>query len=179
MTSRHDWPPPATVDGDQSAATTLLRSIVQSRRLTREETLRLLHAHAKALGVTGFRIDRRQLDRWLAGQVKTTPHPAACRILEAEFGYPVEVLLAPVPHSSRDGRREGTASTPDVAPPGCRQQTGYDHLATARTLATMARELARQAERFAAALAEHAAPPSHHDQHRCQCAHNGQLRHQR
>ena len=44
--------------------------------------------------VHDFTLGLRQLDRWLAGDVATQPRPSLCRVLEAEFGRPVERLLA-------------------------------------------------------------------------------------
>lgn len=40
-------------------------------------------------------VSPRQWARWYAGQVKTRPHPDACRVLEHMFGYPVRQLFAP------------------------------------------------------------------------------------
>jgi hypothetical protein len=47
------------------------------------------------MGVTDFALSLRQLDRLFAGQVATLPRPSVCRVLESEFGYPIDVLLAP------------------------------------------------------------------------------------
>jgi len=44
--------------------------------------------------VRDFALSLRQLDRWLAGDLATLPRPSLCRVVEAEFGYPVERLLA-------------------------------------------------------------------------------------
>lgn len=88
---------------------TLLRQLVDQRRLTREETRRLLLRRAQALGVHGFTLELRQLDRWLRGHIKGLPHPAACRVLEAEFGHPVERLL------DRDAPFPPDSSSPEVA----------------------------------------------------------------
>src|SRR5437879_12070521 len=46
------------------------------------------------MGVRDFALSVRQLDHWLAGGVATLPRPSLCRVVEAEFGYPVERLLA-------------------------------------------------------------------------------------
>jgi hypothetical protein len=73
---------------------TLLRVLVDERRLTREEVRRCLVRRASRMQIDQFSIERRQLDRWLNGEVKRLPHPAACRVLEAEFGHPPEKLLA-------------------------------------------------------------------------------------
>jgi transcriptional regulator with XRE-family HTH domain len=39
-------------------------------------------------------VSSRQWERWYSGNVKTEPHPDACRVLEHMFGYPVQQLLA-------------------------------------------------------------------------------------
>jgi hypothetical protein len=46
------------------------------------------------MGVPDFALSVRQPDRWFAGGVATLPRPSVCRVLEAEFGYPIETLLA-------------------------------------------------------------------------------------
>lgn len=76
---------------------TLLRQLVNQRRLTREELRARLQLRATRMGIARFAVELRQLDRWLSGTVKTLPHPTACRVLEAEFGHPVERLLAEAP----------------------------------------------------------------------------------
>ena len=63
------------------------------RRLTREEVVRVLHQRARRMSVDDFALSVRQLDRWLAGEVATLPRPSMCRVIEAEFGEPVERLL--------------------------------------------------------------------------------------
>lgn len=73
---------------------TLLRLLVNERRLTREEVRRCLVQRAHQMQIDHFSIERRQIDRWLNGEVKRLPHPTACRVLEAEFGHPPEQLLA-------------------------------------------------------------------------------------
>jgi hypothetical protein len=74
---------------------TLLHALVQGRHLTRPKTVDLLQARAEEMGITDFTVSLRQLDRWFAGQVATLPRPSVCRVIEAEFGYPIDVLLAP------------------------------------------------------------------------------------
>lgn len=85
---------------------TLLRVLVNERRLTREEVRRCLVHRASRMQIDQFSIERRQLDRWLNGEVKRLPHPSACRVLEAEFGHPPEQLLSFV-----DPDRAGSAAT--------------------------------------------------------------------
>jgi hypothetical protein len=63
--------------------------------LTREQTLKVLHRRAEAMGVTDFALSLRQLDRWFAGELTKPPRPSVSLVAETEFGYPVDVLLAP------------------------------------------------------------------------------------
>ena len=73
---------------------TLLQRRMIERRLTREQAIEVLDRRARDMGVRDFALSLRQLDRWLAGDVATLPRPSLCRVVEAEFGYPVERLLA-------------------------------------------------------------------------------------
>lgn len=73
---------------------TLLQCLMAERRLTREKAIEVLDRRARAMGVRDFALSLRQLDRWLAGDVATLPRLSLCRVVEAEFGYPVERLLA-------------------------------------------------------------------------------------
>src|SRR2546429_1330578 len=73
---------------------TLLQSLMIERHLTREHAIEALDRRARDLGVRDFPLSLRQLDRWLAGDLATLPRPSLCRVVEAEFGYPVERLLA-------------------------------------------------------------------------------------
>jgi hypothetical protein len=66
------------------------------RRLTRERTVEVLDRRAQQLGVHDFTLTVRQLDRWLAGQIATEPRPSVCLVVEAEFGRPIDELLAPL-----------------------------------------------------------------------------------
>lgn len=72
---------------------TLLQEAITRRRLTREEAIRVLERRASRMNVHDFALSIRQLDRWLAGEVATLPRPSMCRVVEAEFGEPVERLL--------------------------------------------------------------------------------------
>ncbi|HEY1488848.1 MAG TPA: hypothetical protein VGF84_22255 [Micromonosporaceae bacterium] len=76
---------------------TRLDRLVRERRLTRNEARELLVERAIRMGVTErkFALSERQFYRLLFGEVKTRPHPVVCRVIEAEFGYPIEQLLAP------------------------------------------------------------------------------------
>ena len=73
---------------------TVLQRLINQRRLTREETIKLLHRRAERMQVNDFALSLRQLDRWLSGEVVTLPRPAMCRVIEAEFGQAVERLLS-------------------------------------------------------------------------------------
>ncbi len=99
-------------------AETLLATLVRQRRLTQDETIDALRRRARQLDIpeNRFDISVRQLQRWVAGQVRL-PHPMQCRVLEAEFAHPVEELLAPpAPHRRTDRhRRDGTTLL--VGPP--------------------------------------------------------------
>ncbi len=81
----------------QVAVRTLLDSLVRQRRLTRNEARELLAFRAGGMGITERRyaLSERQFYRLLHGEVKTRPHPVVCRVIEAEFGYPIDDLLAP------------------------------------------------------------------------------------
>jgi hypothetical protein len=84
---------------------TLLAALVRERRLTQDEAVALLRERARLMGIAGgrFNLTVRQFQRWVAGQVKL-PHPTQCRVLEAEYGRPVEELMAPPPGCT-PGRR--------------------------------------------------------------------------
>lgn len=75
---------------------TLLQREMTRRRLTREEVIRVLQQRAAQMSVHDFALSVRQLDRWLAGEVATLPRASMCRVVEAEFGEPVERLLQTV-----------------------------------------------------------------------------------
>ena len=46
------------------------------------------------MDVADFTLSLRQLDRWFAGQLTKRPRPSGCRVMEAEFGHSVDILLA-------------------------------------------------------------------------------------
>ncbi len=73
---------------------TLLQCLMIERHLTREQVIEVLDRRARDMGVRDFALSLRQLDRWLAGDLVTLPRPSLCRVVEAEFGYPVRRLLA-------------------------------------------------------------------------------------
>lgn len=68
---------------------------MRERRLTREETVGVLDRRARQMGIKDFALSLRQLDRWLARDVGD-PRSVRCRVVEAEFGHPIERLLSPV-----------------------------------------------------------------------------------
>src|SRR2546429_2151006 len=73
---------------------TLLQRLMVEHRLTREQAIEALDRRARDVGVRDFALSLRQLDRWLAGDLATLPRPSLCRVVEAEFAYPVQRLLA-------------------------------------------------------------------------------------
>lgn len=72
---------------------TLLRQLMFERNLSYQEVSEVLGQRAKALGVRPLDLSERQLKRLANGQVKSRPLPLTCRVLEAEFGRPIEALL--------------------------------------------------------------------------------------
>lgn len=103
--------------------TTLLRVLILARHWQKFDTFatqfrRAAHELAAAEGeswLASLTVSRRQFERWYAGQVKTEPHPDACRVLEHMFGYTIQDLLAP----AREGRepRAGEARATRHDPP--------------------------------------------------------------
>ncbi|MEU7823005.1 hypothetical protein [Catellatospora sp. NPDC049133] len=74
---------------------TLLRRLIDARRLSYPEVIDVLDGRARAMGANQFTLSRRQLIRMINGEVGTRPMPVTCRVLEAEFGHPVDALLGP------------------------------------------------------------------------------------
>lgn len=66
---------------------------MRERRLTREQTVDVLDRRARQMGIHDFALSLRQLDRWLARDVGD-PRSIRCRVVEAEFGHPIERLLS-------------------------------------------------------------------------------------
>src|SRR5207249_11237444 len=99
---------------------TLLQRLMVERRVTREQAIEALHRRARGIGVRDFALSLRQLDRWLAGDLVTLPRPSLCRVVEAEFGYPVQQLLA------ISGDLVEASSTPQAQPmtPGSHDDMG-------------------------------------------------------
>jgi hypothetical protein len=80
---------------------TLLKALIDEKPLTVPETLRVLEQRAKDMKEVGYSLSERSLRRWLAGNDSTRPGRQHIRVLECEFRYPIEALLAP------DNRPEG------------------------------------------------------------------------
>jgi len=106
---------------------TLLEAEMRRRHWTREDTLTEMSRTARDMGLRGYTLGLRQLDRWLTGQVGN-PRGAACRVAERLFGRPIEILLGP-------------PEAPNVAPPGQPGTARIDRLTT--YAATTARDHAR------------------------------------
>jgi hypothetical protein len=89
--------------GEQTREPTMLRVLVTERHWQKFTTFecqfsRSARQLAQQTGepeLATVTVSPRQFERWYAGQVKTRPHPDACRVLEFMFGQPVERLLAP------------------------------------------------------------------------------------
>ena len=88
----------------RGVAKTLLQSLVHERHLTREPLIEVLDRRARSLDIQDFALSLRQVDRWFLGRVATLPRPSVCRVLEAEFGYPVAELLGPDTRTGRNIR---------------------------------------------------------------------------
>jgi transcriptional regulator with XRE-family HTH domain len=81
---------------------TLLRALIVQRHWQRFQTFEAQFRHAaRELAkkehdpdLAKLTVSSRQWERWYAGNVKTEPHPDACRVLEHMFGYPAEQLVA-------------------------------------------------------------------------------------
>jgi transcriptional regulator with XRE-family HTH domain/tetratricopeptide (TPR) repeat protein len=60
-------------------------------------------------------VSSRQWERWYSGNVKTEPHPDACRVLEHMFGRPVQQLLGtqlnvPRPHPEINNKQSSSGN---------------------------------------------------------------------
>ena len=69
---------------------------MRERRLTVQETLDVLQRRAEQMNERSYALSDRQLRRWLAGAVASLDgvRPANIRVAEAEFGWPIDALLA-------------------------------------------------------------------------------------
>jgi transcriptional regulator with XRE-family HTH domain len=81
---------------------TLMRTLIAERHWQRFKTFeaqfrraaRELAGRERDPDLAKLTVSSRQWERWYSGNVKTEPHPDACRVLEHMFGYPVKQLLA-------------------------------------------------------------------------------------
>jgi hypothetical protein len=119
---------------------TLLRVLVNERRLTREEVRRCLVHRASRMQIDQFSIERRQLDRWLNGEVKRLPHPSACRVLEAEFGHPPEKLLSFVDADQAGSVATREPDTADLVTTAAAQSTAWGRRQESQRLGPLALE---------------------------------------
>lgn len=85
--------------------------VIQYERAAKELAERDQDPRLRALSIT-----RRQFERWLAGSLKTTPYPSACRVLEYLFGCPADELLSPTPSESTRAAREQIEAVAPAAP---------------------------------------------------------------
>ncbi|MGP3949610.1 hypothetical protein [Streptomyces sp. 7N604] len=104
--------------------TTLFRQLLQQRHLTKYEAFAVQYERAASElaerdrdpRLASLTVSRRQFDRWLGGELETTPRPDTCRVLEHMLGSPVSQLFAvpehratPLPtHSASTGRAAPT-----------------------------------------------------------------------
>src|SRR5947207_267098 len=107
---------------------TLLQRLMRQRRLTREQTLDVLEDRARTMQVRDFALSLRQLDRWLAADVGTQPRPGTCRVVEAEFGHPIDRLLATGeedPHACDVSPSAGHSALPDMVGQAARGSSAF------------------------------------------------------
>ncbi|MGH8903966.1 MAG: hypothetical protein ACRDYA_20385 [Egibacteraceae bacterium] len=73
---------------------TRLKRLTRERGMLRYSQFRTAFTRtARELRLGDHDVGRRQYERWLAGQLRGLPRPAACDVLEALFGEPVEQLF--------------------------------------------------------------------------------------
>ncbi|MGV4927639.1 hypothetical protein [Streptomyces sp. BHT-5-2] len=73
--------------------------VFETFKLHFERTANELAEQDRDPTLVGLTVSKRQFERWYGGEVKTRPYPALCRVLEAMFRYPVDVLLGPAEES--------------------------------------------------------------------------------
>jgi hypothetical protein len=85
---------------------------MRERRLTVQETLDVLQRRAEKMNERGYALSVRQFHRWLVGNVSSLDgtRPANARVVEAEFGWPIDALLA-VDQRPRDRPKLRSQST--------------------------------------------------------------------
>lgn len=94
--------PAHRVSEAEQSRPTVLRALIAQRHWQRFQTFEAQFRHAaRELAkrdhdpdLAKLTVSSRQWERWYAGNVKTEPHPDACRVLEHMFGYPIQQLLA-------------------------------------------------------------------------------------
>ncbi|GGQ83718.1 hypothetical protein [Couchioplanes azureus] len=74
---------------------TVLELELRRRHWSREHALAEMARTAREMGVRGYTLSLRQLDRWLSAQVHI-PRGPACQVAERLFGLSIETLLGPV-----------------------------------------------------------------------------------
>lgn len=75
---------------------TLLKQLVGERHWAYWDFRKRYRSAATKIGYN-LDVSERQYGRWLAGKLKSLPHPSACQALEEMFGLPVETLLSWAP----------------------------------------------------------------------------------
>lgn len=116
---------------------TRLEQLVRQLRRTQGE---FQQDFARTADQLGERLDMsaRQVTRWMAGQVDSLPHAAACRVLEKMFGESAERLFGPPdPVSRREVATVGVAQPPLVS------AEPVENLITEREVTMAAAESAR------------------------------------
>ncbi|MDP9843227.1 hypothetical protein [Streptosporangium lutulentum] len=77
---------------------TCLKQLVRARNLLPYKVfVRVYEQAAKEAGQRGLTVERRQYQRWLAGELKGLPQVDACQVLEKIFGLPPKELFTKVP----------------------------------------------------------------------------------
>ncbi len=108
---------------------TLLRALIVQRHWQRFQTFEAQFRHAaRELAerdhdpdLAKLTVSSRQWERWYAGNVKSEPHPDACRVLEHMFGYAIQQLLAPVSQIVIDDQKDANTLAP------AEMLTRYEH----------------------------------------------------
>lgn len=133
---------------ETTQAATLLKALVHERRLTVSEALDVLQARATRMGETSYALSERQLRRWMSGDVASAARarPANVRVVEAEFDWPIDTLLAA---DDRTAELATTASADAAEPLRCEDLVRWvdEHSDISRTDASIA--LAASAGRIA------------------------------
>jgi transcriptional regulator with XRE-family HTH domain len=114
-TGRHSEP--------ESKRPTLMRAMIAQRHWQRFRTFevqfrraaRELAARDDDPDLAKLTISSRQWERWYSGNVKSEPHPDACRVLEHMFGYPVQQLLSSLELGDNDGWESAGAGDSNFA----------------------------------------------------------------